>query len=57
MQCTHQQLGRDSPELRDGRKAKPAGHSQEKIRNPVESLWLRGTETPSDDALRETKAT
>ena len=38
-------------------KAIPAGHSQEKLQNPVESFWLSGGRTPSDDALREAKAT
>ena len=56
MQCAHQQLVRDSPELRDGQKAIPAGHSRENLRNRVESLWLVGARTASDDALRETKA-
>ena len=57
MQCAHQQPRTNSPELRDGQKAIPAGHSPENLRNPVGSFWLRGARTPSDEALRETKAT
>ena len=56
MQCAHQQPRRDSPELCDGQKAIPAGHSRENLRNPVEAFWLRGERTPSDDAVRETKS-
>ena len=51
MLCDHQQPGRDIPELRDDKKAKPAGQSRENRQNPVESPWLRSAKTPSDDAL------
>ena len=57
MQCAHQQPRRDSLDLRDGKKAITTGRRRENLRNPVESFWLRGARTPSDDALRETKAT
>ena len=65
MQCAHQQSVRDSPELCNGLETTalkcvettPTGHSQKKIRNPVQSLWLESAGTSSEDALRETKAT
>ena len=57
MQCAQLQLRWDSPELRDGRKIIPARHSLENLQHPVESLWLRGAKSPSNDELRETKAT
>ena len=57
MQCAHQQLVRDSPELCHGQEAISAWHSWENLRNLVKPFRIRGAGAPSDDALRETEAT